>query len=170
MALLHQIGDLERLVNRVRGGQANPKELVALRRSLEVIPEIGAVLAEAGAPERLTAQVQPCDEVTALIAAGAGRRSAGQPGRWRRHPAGLLRGPGPAARRVQGCQAVPGQPGAAGAGADGHQVAQGRLQPGLRLLHRGQPGQHVPQVPADYIRKQTLTGARALLHHGAEGV
>ena len=40
MGLLHQIGDLERLINRVRGGQANPKELVALRRSLEVVPEV----------------------------------------------------------------------------------------------------------------------------------
>src|SRR5512136_23670 len=68
MGLLHQIGDLERLVNRVRGGQANPKELVALRRSLEVVPEVTTVLAEAGAPEWLSAKVQPCDEVTALIA------------------------------------------------------------------------------------------------------
>jgi len=38
MGLLNQIGDLERLVNRREGGQASPKELVALRRSLEVVP------------------------------------------------------------------------------------------------------------------------------------
>src|SRR5512136_263717 len=62
IGLLNQIGDLERLVNRVRGGQASPKELVALRRSLEVVPEVETVLAEAGAPEWLAAKVQPCDE------------------------------------------------------------------------------------------------------------
>jgi DNA mismatch repair protein MutS len=67
IGLLHQIGDLERLVNRVRGGHANPKELVALRRSLEVAPQVKAVLAEAGAPEWPAAKVQPCEEVAALI-------------------------------------------------------------------------------------------------------
>jgi DNA mismatch repair protein MutS len=66
--LLHHIGDLERLVNRVRGGHANPKELVALRRSLDVVPEVNTVLVEAGAPEWLAARIQPCEEVTALIA------------------------------------------------------------------------------------------------------
>ena len=168
-ALLHRVGDLERLVNRVRGGQANPKELVALRRGLEVIPEIRTVLAEAGAPEPLAARVQPCEEVTTLI---AGALADDPP--VTTDEGGVIR-PGFSAdldelrERVQGCQAVPGQPGAAGAGADRGQVAEGRLQPGLRLLHRGQPGQYVlgpgrlhPQ--ADPHRR------RALLHHGAQGV
>ncbi len=65
--LLHQIGDLERLVNRVRGGHANPRELVALRRNLEVIPQIKAAVMEAGAPEGLAARIQTCDEVVGLI-------------------------------------------------------------------------------------------------------
>ena len=39
-----------------------------------------------------------------------------------------------------------------------HQVAQGRLQQGLRLLHRDHHGQQ-PLVPDSYIRKQTLVNA-----------
>ena len=35
---------------------------------------------------------------------------------------------------------------------------EGRLQPRLRLLHRGDPT-HLEKVPADYIRKQTLVNA-----------
>lgn len=68
MALLHRAGDLERLINRVRGGQATPKELVALRRGLEVVPKVKTILAEAGAPDALSSRVQPCEEVAALIA------------------------------------------------------------------------------------------------------
>lgn len=36
-------------------------------------------------------------------------------------------------------------------GADGHSVAEGRVQQGVWLLHRGD--EHAP-VPADYVRKQ----------------
>jgi len=43
---LGEVADLERLTNRIRGGIALPRELVALRRSLEVISEIKEVLAE----------------------------------------------------------------------------------------------------------------------------
>ncbi|MBM4443814.1 MAG: DNA mismatch repair protein MutS [Chloroflexi bacterium] len=67
IALLRHIGDLERLINRVRGGQANPKELVALRRHLAVIPQIRAAVAETGAPESWLTGLQACDEVAALI-------------------------------------------------------------------------------------------------------
>ena len=67
ISLLRHIGDLERLVNRVRGGHANPRELVALRRHLEAIPQIKAAVTEAGAPEGLVARIQTCEEVVALI-------------------------------------------------------------------------------------------------------
>ncbi|MDP3879347.1 MAG: DNA mismatch repair protein MutS [Dehalococcoidales bacterium] len=39
-SLLDKTADLERLINRVRGDIASPRELVSLRRSLEVVPEL----------------------------------------------------------------------------------------------------------------------------------
>ena len=39
-ALLDKTADIERLINRVRGNIASPRELVALRHSLEVIPKL----------------------------------------------------------------------------------------------------------------------------------
>ncbi|MBN2099812.1 MAG: DNA mismatch repair protein MutS, partial [Dehalococcoidia bacterium] len=158
MELLRRIGDLERLVNRVRGGQANPKELVALRRSLEVIPEVTTVLAEAGAPQWLAAMLQPCDEVTALIAQAV----ADDP------PVSLDEGgvirPGffPDLDQLRG------------ASKDAKQYLanlerQERERTGIKSLKVGYnrvfgyyievSRANMSSVPADYIRKQTLTGA-----------
>jgi DNA mismatch repair protein MutS len=44
ISLLGGVADLERLINRVKGGMAVPRELIALRRSLEAIPQIREVL------------------------------------------------------------------------------------------------------------------------------
>ncbi len=46
LALLESVSDVERLVNRVRGFSATPRDLVALGRSLEVVPQVRAVLQE----------------------------------------------------------------------------------------------------------------------------
>ncbi len=46
--LLSRVGDLERTSIRVQRGIANPKELVALKRGLELAPEIKASIQEAG--------------------------------------------------------------------------------------------------------------------------
>ena len=46
--LLSRVGDLERTSIRVQRGIANPKELVALKRGLELAPEIKAAIQEAG--------------------------------------------------------------------------------------------------------------------------
>ncbi len=40
ISLLGEMADLERLINRVKGDIAIPRELVALRHSLEVIPKL----------------------------------------------------------------------------------------------------------------------------------
>ncbi|MDD5189475.1 MAG: DNA mismatch repair protein MutS [Dehalococcoidales bacterium] len=42
--ILHQTADLERLINRIAGGNALPLELVALSRTLEKIPALAALL------------------------------------------------------------------------------------------------------------------------------
>ena len=47
---------------------------------------------------------------------------------------------------------------------------QGRLQPGLRLLHRGHQGATSASVPADYVRKQTLVNAERFITPRAQGV
>lgn len=70
ISLLSQTSDLERLVNRVRGGFASPKELVALRHSLEGVPQLRAVLGKGGgdgAPEWLAERLEPCDDIVTLI-------------------------------------------------------------------------------------------------------
>jgi DNA mismatch repair protein MutS len=158
MGLLHQIGDLERLVNRVRGGQANPKELVALRRSLEVVPEVKAVLAEAGSPEWLAARVQACDEVAALI----GQAVADDP------PVSLDEG----GVIRSGFSADLDQLRSASKDAKQYLAnleRQERERTGVKSLKVGYnrvfgyyievSRANMPSVPVDYIRKQTLTGA-----------
>ena len=44
IAMLKDVADLERLINRVRGEIAIPRELVALRRSLETVPKLKEIL------------------------------------------------------------------------------------------------------------------------------
>jgi DNA mismatch repair protein MutS len=68
--LLAGVADLERLINRVRSGVAIPREVVALGRSLSVVPGVLALLAEAddGAVQA-DASLRPCPEVVALVEA-----------------------------------------------------------------------------------------------------
>jgi DNA mismatch repair protein MutS len=63
ISLLGDIADLERLINRVRSNIALPRELVALRRSLEAIPR----LKEGIGNETLAVELKPCPDVLALI-------------------------------------------------------------------------------------------------------
>jgi len=64
ISLLGEVADIERLINRVKGGIAVPRELIALRRSLEVIPELQKVLAPIA---WLKDELKPCPEVVELI-------------------------------------------------------------------------------------------------------
>jgi DNA mismatch repair protein MutS len=65
--LLADILDMERLVNRVRSNVASPRDLIALRNSLEKVPEIEAILKEYKALEFISAGLKSCPEVTELI-------------------------------------------------------------------------------------------------------
>jgi len=68
MSLLGDIADLERLVNRIRGGIATPRDLVALRFSLEKLSEVKTEIEEAeGFPILLSAELKPCPDVVRLI-------------------------------------------------------------------------------------------------------
>src|ERR671921_2723634 len=48
-ALLREVSDLERLTGRINMGTATPRDLVALRRSLEQVPHIRQALSDSGA-------------------------------------------------------------------------------------------------------------------------
>jgi len=62
---LSEVADCERLINRIKSGIAIPRELIALRRSLEVIPKLTEVVAPLGWLQR---ELKPCPQVVDLIA------------------------------------------------------------------------------------------------------
>jgi DNA mismatch repair protein MutS len=157
---LAAVGDLERLITRAAQGLAGPRELVALRRSLEALPEVGAALAGASALElrRLAAGLHEAPELADEL-----KRALVE------DPPAVLR-----------------EPGAVRAGYDGELDAireasrsarewiaalesSERDRTGIKSLRVGYnrvfgyylevSHAHSAAVPDDYIRKQTLTGA-----------
>jgi DNA mismatch repair protein MutS len=73
--LLRAMPDLERLVGRIVAGSVQPRELVALRRGLELVPQLRAAIGGADAAanfdariEEIAARLRPCDDVAAAIA------------------------------------------------------------------------------------------------------
>ena len=64
ISLLGDVADIERLINRIKSGIALPRELIALRRSLEVVPELRKTLAPIG---WLKDELKTCPEVVDLI-------------------------------------------------------------------------------------------------------
>ena len=71
-ALLADIGDLERLVNRARNGRATPRELVTLGSSLERVPELEETTRAATSVDWLTAELRACSDIAGLIARAIG--------------------------------------------------------------------------------------------------
>lgn len=69
-AALKPLADLERLTNRIISGHAQPRDLVALRDSLERIPAILAIFAGGAAPLQAALQLlSPCAEAFSLLKA-----------------------------------------------------------------------------------------------------
>lgn len=66
VALLGDVVDLERLINRVRGNIATPRELVALGRSLEVIPRLREILDD-DSMSWLKDELKPRQDVVELV-------------------------------------------------------------------------------------------------------
>ncbi len=72
LKLLGRVPDLERLVNRVRGGYATPRDLLALRQGLEALPQLIALLDRHEAGRQcgwITSQLHSLPEVCDLVAA-----------------------------------------------------------------------------------------------------
>ena len=71
VGMLKDVADLERLINRVRGEIAIPREMVTLKRSLETVPKLKEIIESAGdtrAIDKLKEELKPCREAIALIA------------------------------------------------------------------------------------------------------
>lgn len=65
---LKKISDLERISSRIVAGHALPRDLVALRNSLEVIPAVISLLAAQPKPAKtLAAQIHACPEMLKLL-------------------------------------------------------------------------------------------------------
>jgi DNA mismatch repair protein MutS len=68
---LKGLGDLERLVNRVLGGTATPRDLGSIRRALKGLPPLKQVLAQgdgvANPLSGLNSQIDPADDVMSLL-------------------------------------------------------------------------------------------------------
>ncbi|RMF77460.1 MAG: DNA mismatch repair protein MutS [Chloroflexi bacterium] len=64
---LSNVADLERLVNRLVIGKAGPRDLLALRASLDMVPFLQALIAPVAALSALTKRLDSCDAVRDLI-------------------------------------------------------------------------------------------------------
>jgi len=150
ISLLGDVADPERLINRIKGGIAAPRELVSLRRSLEVIPKLRQVLEPA---DWLRDELKPCPEVVDLIS----RAIVDQP-----DEGGVVRGG--FSEELDNLRQA--SKNAKQYLADLERKERERT--GIKSLKVGfnkvfgyyievsKP--NLPQVPQDYIRKQTLVG------------
>ncbi len=177
---LDGVRDVERLASKAAAGRATPRELRALGDSLGRLPAVREALARltsaarsaqrsAGRLDDLARHWDDCGELCAAITrllvrppAAAARRRGDDRGGGRRRARRAAR----AARRRQGRdRRDPGDR----ARADGDRVAQGRLQPRVRLLHRD-----LERAPRAGARRLSAAAdaheRRALRHAGAQGV
>jgi len=158
-ASLGQIADLERLINRVRGSIATPRELVSLRRSLEASVGLKQVLQQedASSIEYLLEGLKPCDEVVELIAGSIAEEPPQNLGEGVIRPGfsteldRILDTSRDARKHLAGLE------------------RKERERTGIKNLKVGYnrvfgyyievSKPNLPQVPEDYIRKQTLVNA-----------
>ena len=160
IALLDRIADLERAVNRVRSAIATPREVISLRRSLEVASEIREAMeteTDSSALGWLLTELKPCPDVVALIAQAIAEEPAASLGE------GVIK---------EGFSEELDQIRVASKDAKKYLAnleRQERERTGIKSLKVGYnrvfgyyievSKPNLPQVPDDYIRKQTLVGA-----------
>jgi DNA mismatch repair protein MutS len=161
---LRPIADLERLVGRIGHGSAIPRDLVALRASLERLGPVREALGTATAPplQALAAQVDLHPEVTDLIRRAIVDDPPGAP-----RETGIIRDGYDAELDALRTATRDGKAWIAGL------EAAERARTGIRSLRVGfnkvfgyylevsRPNLHL--VPPDYIRKQTLTQAERFI-------
>jgi len=158
VGLLRKIADLERLINRVGSGHATPRDLMALRNSLQLVPELSGVLREAGVPQWMVGGLHPCAEVEELI----GRAIADEPPALLEHGGVIKEG---FSAELDDLRSV---------SRDAKRYLanlerQEKERTGIKSLKVGYnkvfgyyievSRANLPLVPEEYIRKQTLVGA-----------
>ena len=159
-AALREVGDLERLVGRAGQGISSPRELVALRRSLEALPAVSEVLLEAGALalRTLAVRVQAAPDLAGLLARALvddPPATAREPGAVRAGYDAALDGIRDASRTAREYIAALESSERERTGIRGLRVGYNRVFGYYIEVSHAQAG----AVPADYVRKQTLTGA-----------
>ena len=159
VTILSKIADLERLINRVRSGIATPREIVALRRSLEASSELRDVMEkeQAGGIEWLFQSIDHCAETIDLIS----KSIADEP------PQNLGDGVIKAGFSPELDSIRVAAKDAKSYLANMERVERERT--GIKSLKVGYnrvfgyyieiSNSNLPQVPGDYIRKQTLANA-----------
>jgi DNA mismatch repair protein MutS len=170
---LRNVRDMERTLGRLSVGTGNARDLVALKESLAALPHLKKTLAGAASGcallEELAGQITELPELQALIA-----RAIEDAPPLALKEGGLIRAgytrSGGVARRIAS-RARNGSPPSSSREhrAHRHSLAQGALQPGLRLLHRDQHKANLGAVPADYTRKQTMANGERFVTPGVEG-
>jgi len=156
ISLLGEAADLERLINRVRGNIAAPRELVTLRRSLEVIPKLREIVEGDSPINWLRDELKPRHDIVSLISGAI----VEQPGSLAE--GGVVR---------QGFSQDLDSLRLTSKNAKQYLAnleRQERERTGIKSLKVGYnkvfgyyievSKSNLPQVPQDYIRKQTLVG------------
>ena len=68
-AELKGIGDIERLINRITMGKAGPRDLIALKNALAVVPRLRELIDELSSLAAIYERLDPCEAALQLIAA-----------------------------------------------------------------------------------------------------
>jgi hypothetical protein len=173
LAALKPLSDVERIANRIIAGSAQPRDMVALRETLAALP--GLALALGAAPAGLgLAGFDPCGDVLDLLLLAIAEEPPAVLSKHGCHPQRAIQRELDGDDRGLEAMRVSGSPTSSqvGARADGYQDAQGRLQQGLRLLHRNFTScARAEQSARVELHPQADPGQRGALHHaGAEGV
>ncbi|MCI0779578.1 MAG: DNA mismatch repair protein MutS, partial [Chloroflexi bacterium] len=155
---LKAVADVERALHRIGAGVAIPREVVALRRSLEQVPALAELVGEPGGPASLAAGLAPCDGVVSLIAGAIEDEPQGDVGGGRVVRAGFsaeldeLRSASQDARSYI-------------AGLERRERERTGI-PNLKVGYNKVFGYylevtnpHLARVPEEYVRRQTLTNA-----------
>jgi len=159
-AALREAGDLERLVGRAAQGLASPRELVALRRSLEALPGVVEAVgpASALALRTLAGRLHGAPDLAAELARALvddPPATAREPGSVRAGYDAALDGIREASRTAREYIASLEAGERERTGIRGLRVGYNRVFGYYIEVSHAQAG----AVPADYVRKQTLTGA-----------
>ncbi len=66
-AVLKPVADIERLINRIAMGKANPRDLLSLREALAAVPRLGELIAEMPRLAAIAERLDPCKPVFDMI-------------------------------------------------------------------------------------------------------